>query len=94
MRTRQNANKIKNPLGNRQYANYCEEYLKRCSEDIRTGVKLQRAAAAHYKIPRSTIKNKLKGDFNRKPVCPTVYLFEEENVIAEHVKNRQNLVPP
>jgi hypothetical protein len=79
--------KYKRLLGIRQYASYCEENLKRCFEGIRAGVKSQRAAAAHYQIPRSTIKNKLKGDFNRKPGCPTVYSFEEGNV--EHVKNKK-----
>jgi hypothetical protein len=51
----------------RPHAKYSEENLRRCLEGIRTGVKLQRAAAAHYKIPHSTIKNKLKRDFSKKP---------------------------
>jgi hypothetical protein len=64
--------KYKRPLGTRQYANYSEENLERCLEDIRTGVMSQRVAAAHYQIPRSTVKNKFKGDFNRKPGRPTM----------------------
>jgi hypothetical protein len=74
--------------GTRQYANYSEENLQRCLEDIRTGVKSQRAKAARYQIPRSTIKNKLKGDFNRKPGRPTVFSLDEENVIVEYVKKQ------
>jgi hypothetical protein len=70
--------KYKTPLGIRLYANYSEENLKRCLEDIRTGVKLYRAAVAHYQIPQSKIKNKLNGDFNRKPACPTVYSFKKK----------------
>jgi hypothetical protein len=70
-------------VGNRPVA-----YILEAEEDIRTG------AVAHYQIPQSTIKNKLKGDFNRKPGCPIVYLLEEENITVMHVKNRQNLVSP
>jgi hypothetical protein len=81
--------KYKRPLGIRQYASYCEENFKRCLEDIGTGAKSQTVAAKHYHIPRSTIKNKLRGDFNRKPRCPTVYSFVEENATVEHVNCRE-----
>jgi hypothetical protein len=40
------------------------------------------------------MKSELKGDFNRKPGCPTLYLLEEENVIVVHVKNMQNFIFP
>jgi hypothetical protein len=54
-------------------------------------VKSRSVAVARFQISRGTIKNKLKGDFNRKPEGPRGYLFDEESVIVEHVKNRQNL---
>jgi hypothetical protein len=44
--------------GFQQYASYCEENLKTFLEDIRTGVKSQRAAAADYQCSRSTVTNK------------------------------------
>jgi hypothetical protein len=78
----------KRPLGTRQYASCCEENLKRCFKDIRTVMKSQRAAAAHYQIPRNKIKNKLKGVLNRKPGRQTVFLLDEENVIVDHVKKQ------
>jgi hypothetical protein len=50
--------------------------------------------AAHYQIPQSKIKNKLKGNFNRKPGRPTVYSFEEKkNVNAEQYETGRILFP-
>jgi hypothetical protein len=51
-------------------------------------VESERAAAAYYQIPESAIKNKLKDDFNSKPGCPTLHLFEE-TVIVELIKTAQ-----
>ncbi|KAL5246342.1 hypothetical protein ACI65C_013750 [Semiaphis heraclei] len=50
----------KKPLGTRHYVNYSDEVLNECLQEINSGRMTQRAAAAAYKIPRSTIKNKLK----------------------------------
>jgi len=44
----------------------------------------QRAASDHYKIPRSTIKNKLKNYHGKSVGRPTVFSREEEISFAQH----------
>lgn len=73
-------------LGSRTYADYSQETLEQCLNDIRTKSKTQREASEYYHIPRSTIKNKLKGVFNNKPGRQPVFSSEEEIAIKEHVK--------
>lgn len=53
----------KRKIGSRNYVNYSEDTLAQCLEDIRTKIKTQREASSYYKIPRSTIKLKLKGKY-------------------------------
>ncbi|XP_046384931.1 jerky protein homolog-like [Ischnura elegans] len=76
----------KRPPGARAYGDYTQETLERCLEDIRSGRKTQRAAASFYGIGRSTIKNKLKGLHEKHPGKPTVFVPQEEESIAEHIK--------
>lgn len=45
----------------------------------------QRAAAKKYHIPRSTIKNKLRGKYLNKPGRPTVFTEEEEMVFVANI---------
>jgi hypothetical protein len=59
MRTRQNTGKIQNAArDSNSIPAIVRKTLKIFLEDIRTGVKSQRAAEAHYQISRSIIKNK------------------------------------
>jgi len=72
--------------GARSYGDYTRETLEMCLEVIKSGAKTQRAAAIFYGIPRSTIKNKLKGLHDKNPGKQTVFVPQEEESIAEHVK--------
>lgn len=45
----------------------------------------QRQASAHFKICRSTIKNKLKCKFQNKPGHPNIFNVEEELSFASHI---------
>lgn len=53
------------PLGTINYGNYSKENLEECLEAIRSKQLTQRAAEIKYGIPRSTLKNKLKGKHDR-----------------------------
>lgn len=75
----------KRKLGARQYANYSSETLEKCLNDVRNKVLTQRAAAAVYKIPRSTIKNKLAGLVQKKAGGQTIFTNEEENAFVSHL---------
>ena len=52
---------------------------------IRTGALTQRQAAVSYNIPRSTLKNKLKGAHPNKFGGPTIFSAEEENTFKSYV---------
>ncbi|CAH1984516.1 unnamed protein product [Acanthoscelides obtectus] len=71
--------------GNRRYIDYTKEQLEQCLNDMRSQIRTQRAAAAKYKIPRSTIKNKLKNKHCNKPGHPTIFTIEEEQAFVAHV---------
>lgn len=73
-------------VGSRSYRNWSDENLEKCLEDIRTGIRSQRQAAAFYNIPRSTLKNKIKGKFNKKPGRPTALSSTEEDSLIDHIK--------
>jgi len=56
------ARKYKSTVGSRKHAAYSSETLEKALKAITTGALTQRqAAAVSYNIPRSTLKNKLKG---------------------------------
>ncbi|CAH2012939.1 unnamed protein product [Acanthoscelides obtectus] len=71
--------------GNRRYIDYTKEQLEQCLNDVRSKIRTQRAAAAKYKIPRSTIKNKLKNKHCNKPGHSTIFTTEEEQAFVAHV---------
>lgn len=54
-------------------------------EAIKSGEMTQRQAADRFKIPRSTIKNKLKNLFSSTPGHPKVFNEEEELSLASHI---------
>lgn len=72
-------------VGSRRYADYSNETLQRCLDDIRSGRHNQTSASKAYNIPRSTIKNKLKDIFNKKPGRPTVLDEDHEKSFVEHI---------
>ena len=74
------ARKYKSTVGSRKYAAYSSETLEKALMAIRTGALTQRQAAVSYNIPRSTLKNKLKGAHPNKFGGPTIFSAEEENV--------------
>nr|CAH7738146.1 unnamed protein product [Callosobruchus chinensis] len=71
--------------GSRRYADYSNDQLLTCLEAIRSGDMTQRQAADYFKIPRSTIKNKLKNLFPSSPGHPKVFSQEEELAFASHI---------
>lgn len=72
-------------LGSRTYRNYSDDYLDECLNKIRNGQLTQRVAAAQYNIPRSTLKNKLKGAHVQKHGKPPVFTEEEESSFVQHL---------
>lgn len=75
----------KRKLGARQYANYSSETLEKCLRDVKNKVLSQRAAAAAYKIPRSTIKNKLASLAQKTRGGQTVFTRDEEIAFVSHL---------
>lgn len=65
-------------LGTRAYQNYKPEVLEACLRAIKSKVMSQRKAYEHFKIPRSTIKNKLKKNQGDSIGRPTVFSHAEE----------------
>lgn len=77
--------KYKRKPGSRKYADYSDETLQLCLDSIREGKMSQRKAAEYFKIPRSTIKNKLKNKFPSKPGHPTIFSKAEEESFSAHI---------
>lgn len=71
--------------GSRRYIDYTKEQLQQCLSDVRSKMLTQREAALKYKIPRSTIKNKLKNKHCNKPGHPTIFTTEEEEAFVAHI---------
>ena len=71
-------------VGSCKYADYSNETLQKCLDDIQSGRCTQTSASKLYKIPRSTIKKKLKNIFNKNPGRPTVLDKKQEKVFVEH----------
>lgn len=69
----------KRSLGSRRYADYSEEKLQECLNEIRIGAISHRRAEAKYGIPRRTILNKLKGKHTNKPGRQNIFTIDEEN---------------
>lgn len=66
-------------------SNYSLKNLEEALEKIKTGKMSQRNAAIHYKIPRSTIKYKLKGQHSKPIGKPITFSESEENVFLCHI---------
>ncbi|KAJ8967558.1 hypothetical protein NQ314_002875 [Rhamnusium bicolor] len=77
--------KYKRTPGSRAYIDYTKEKLEECLSAIKTGAMSQRFASVHYRIPRSTIKNKLKNRFTNKPGHPTIFTAAEEASFSAHI---------
>lgn len=75
----------KRKVGSRSYADYSEKKLQLCLGAVRNKVMTQRQAAEYYRIPRSTIKNKLKNKFPSKPGHPNTFSEAEESVFSAHI---------
>lgn len=75
----------KKRLGSRAYANYAPEKLQECIEKIKSREMTQREASATYGIPRSTIKNKLKGAHPNKSGRARIFTDEEEKSFEDHL---------
>lgn len=69
----------------RRYQHYSEEELQKCLYDIRNKQLSQREAASVYGIPRSAIKNKLKGLHGGAVGRATTFTDNEEKVIASRL---------
>lgn len=80
----------KRKAGARRYADYSDEALQECLTAVTNGDMSQRAAAAHFKIPRRTINHKLKNLHEKKPGKPTIFSHEEEEVIGSCVIEMSN----
>ncbi|XP_022168539.1 uncharacterized protein LOC111032485 [Myzus persicae] len=74
----------KRSLGTRAYANYTPATLQACLRAIKSKQMTQRKASEHYKIPRSTIKNKLKVLHSNSVGHPTAFTPAVEASFAQH----------
>jgi len=71
-------------LGTRAYQNYKPEVLEACLRAIKSKAMSQRKASKHFKIPVSTIKNKLKKKHGNSIGHPTVFSRAEELSFEQH----------
>lgn len=69
-------------VGSRSYVNYSEDDVAKAMQQITSGEMSQRDAAGHFGIPRSTLKNKLKGKHSKPIGGQTVLSKTEEEVIS------------
>ena len=76
------ARTYKKTHGSRNYRAYTDSSLQAALNDIRHKGLPQRVAAVRYNIPRSTLKNKLKGAHNKAVGGQTVFTPEEK--LFEH----------
>lgn len=75
----------KRKIGSRPYVNYSSRMLEKCLTDFSQKVLTQRAAAVRYKIPRSTIKNKLACSSTKSSGGQNVFTNDEENSFVSHL---------
>ena len=64
---------------------YSKEDLKEALEKLRNGVLCLKKVMKKYKIPRATIKYKLKGLHHHSVGRPTVFTKVEENCFAKRI---------
>lgn len=77
--------KYRRKPGSRRYVDYTDAELQECLDVVRSKLMTQREAAAKYKIPWSTIKNKLKKKYGNKPGRPTIFTEQEESMFIAHI---------
>ena len=74
----------KRKLGSHRYRDYSDETIKRALNAIKNKVLTQREAEAYFKIPRSTLKNKLKGLHQLEVGGQTVLDKPAEEALTQH----------
>lgn len=72
----------KKRLGTRAYINYSPEVLEECLQNVISRKMTQREAEKHFGIPRSTIKNKLKGKHPKSVGRSRVFTESEETAFC------------
>ncbi|KAJ8928924.1 hypothetical protein NQ314_018445 [Rhamnusium bicolor] len=77
--------RYKKTLGSRNYCNYINVRLEEAIRNIREGRMSQRHASERYKLPRSTLQNKLKNVHTNLPGGPTVLTVDEERKLKFHI---------
>lgn len=70
-------------VGSRKYQDYTPETLTEAVRHVKGGNLTQRQAAKKYGIPRSTLKNKIKGLHGKDVGRPKVLSSTEEKILAE-----------
>lgn len=89
--------KKKSAVGVRKYgmkSNYSQIDLNEALDKIKTCKLSQREAAKLYKIPRSTIKYKLKGEHNKPVGKPIALSQSEEAIFISHIVTLADLGIP
>ena len=72
--------------GSRHYKDYASDRLEECLHRLQSGEISQRYAEKQYRIPRSTLKNKLKAKHVQPVGRPTILSMEEEKMILQRVQ--------
>jgi hypothetical protein len=71
--------------GKRKYQTYSEQTLQKCLDAVKSGKLSEKKAAEVFKVPRSTIQNKLKGLHQQKVGRGNVFTEEEEKIFESRV---------
>lgn len=77
--------KYRRKPGSRRYIDYTGAELEEFLNVVRSKLMTQRAASEKYGIPWSTIKNKLKKKFGKRPGRPTIFSEQEETAFVAHI---------
>ena len=70
--------------GKRTYMSYLESQLQAALQDLRNGTLTQRQASAHYGIPRSTLRSKIRGKHSQSVGGQTVLSADEETMFVNY----------
>lgn len=77
--------RYKKAVGSRNYCNYTNVRLEEAVRNVREGRMSQRQASEMYKIPRSTLQNKIKKVHTNPPGGQTVLTVDEERKLKFHI---------
>lgn len=72
-------------IGSRKYMDYSAAKMDEALSELRSHTLTQRQAAIKYNIPRSTLKNKLKGAHPGDAGGPTVFSKEDEATFKSYI---------